>query len=88
MWTLYPPQVWIKNDTLHIEGERKDSTDTEEKGVKVQERVYGNFSRQIALPPHIVKDSIQARMEDGVLHLTLEKTPEFASEEVKTIEIE
>lgn len=80
--------MYIKDDCLCIEGERKNETISEaEGGINIQEKSYGLFKRRVALPRDVVQDSIQAKMKDGVLHLTLDKQ-EGAGAEVQSIEIE
>ena len=44
--------------------------------VLLQERAYGKFSRSINLPQPVVYDGVEATYENGVLTLTLPKTPE------------
>ena len=44
--------------------------------VLLQERVFGKCSRSINLPQPVVYDGVEATYEDGVLTLTLPKTPE------------
>ena len=44
--------------------------------VLLQERVFGKFSRSINLPQPVVYDGVEASYENGVLTLTLPKTPE------------
>jgi HSP20 family protein len=40
-----------------------------------RERGYGKFHRQLALPVAVDSDKVEARFEQGVLHLTLPKSP-------------
>lgn len=51
---------------------------TTEEGVRVllQERPYGKFSRSITLPQPINNDEVDAAYENGILMLTLPKSPE------------
>ena len=44
--------------------------------VLLQERAFGEFSRSINLPQPVVYDSVEATYENGILKLTLPKTPE------------
>ena len=44
--------------------------------VLLQERAFGTFSRSINLPQPVVYDGVEATYENGVLTLTLPKTPE------------
>lgn len=61
---------------LTISGEKKQETTTN-KGKKYysQERVYGSFSRSLTLPKDADGDSLLASLQDGVLHLTINKQP-------------
>ena len=49
--------------------------------------IYRFFTRKVALPRNVIKDSIKAKMEDGVLQLSLDKENEGV-EEIKKVEIE
>lgn len=63
------------NDTLVIKGEREAVT--REKAVSHrQERSFGSFERTITLPKPVNGDQVLAKFTNGVLHLTLAKTPE------------
>jgi HSP20 family protein len=44
--------------------------------VLLQERAYGKFSRSVNLPQPVVYDGVEAIYENGVMTLTLPKTPE------------
>lgn len=70
---------------LTIKGEKKSSAkeENEDKTFIRLERTYGSFVRSISLPGKVKTDSINARFENGVLSLTLEKV-----EPVKPKEIE
>ena len=57
---------------LAIKGERKPNMP--EKGVwHRQERAFGAFSRSLTLPFPVNADKVDARLENGVLHLKLTK---------------
>jgi HSP20 family protein len=57
---------------LTIKGERKSQTSPQ--GVKHrEERVTGAFTRVLALPFPVDADKVEARFENGVLHVTLPK---------------
>lgn len=82
-------KVTVSNENiLNIKGsKKKESENKEEKEGLVYHRVersYGEFSRSFVLPDNVNKDSIQAKFEDGVLHLTLDK---IEPEKPKEIEI-
>jgi len=66
-------KVTIEDGVLMIRGERKQETEEKKKNYHRVERVYGSFSRAFTLGENIDKDNIEAKYEDGVLHLTLPK---------------
>ncbi len=66
-------KVTIEDGVLTIRGERKQESEEKKKNYHRVERVYGSFSRAFTLGENIDKDNIEAKYEDGVLHLTLPK---------------
>ncbi|MBN2569965.1 MAG: Hsp20/alpha crystallin family protein [Deltaproteobacteria bacterium] len=77
-------KVDIADGVLSIRGERKQ--EKEEKGKKFHriERVYGSFRRSFSLPDNVDESKIKASFKDGVLSLSIPKTPE---KEPKAIDI-
>jgi HSP20 family protein len=63
--------VSVKGNVLTLEGERKAEQLDEGKTYQRQERVAGDFSRSLKLPYDIESDHVKARIENGVLRLTL-----------------
>ena len=60
------------NNHLTIKGERKFAVP--EKGVQHrQEREFGKFVRSVTLPFPVNSEKVEARLENGVLHLNLPK---------------
>jgi HSP20 family protein len=66
-------------DLLTVSGERK--SERGEKGSGHYERSYGSFSRSFRLGDRAVVEQIQAKMDNGVLHLHV---PKKAAEEPKS----
>jgi len=61
-----------EGDQLTIQGERQPCV--LEKGAwHRQERGFGKFSRVVSLPCDVDADKVEARFEQGVLHVTLPK---------------
>src|SRR5690606_23654653 len=59
---------------LTIRGEKKTETEDQERGYS--ERYYGQFERRIALPQGVDEENAQADFNNGVLKITLRKTPQ------------
>jgi HSP20 family protein len=69
-------QVEVEDDRLTVRGERKqETTETREDAVRM-ERTYGSFFRAFTLPKTVLTDAVEATFHDGVLTLTLPKSPE------------
>ncbi|MDX1801079.1 MAG: Hsp20/alpha crystallin family protein [Marinobacter sp.] len=66
-------KVTVHDGVLTIEGERRNVKDTGDHTQHRVERVYGTFLRRFTLPDNVDENTIQARFQDGVLHLTLNK---------------
>jgi HSP20 family protein len=66
-------EVYVSGgNRLTIKGERK--ANLPEKGVwHRQERVYGLFNRRLTLPFPVDAETVDARLENGVLHIQLSK---------------
>lgn len=68
-------QVAIDSGVLRIAGDREVKTDRE--GTKhVSERRYTQVRRAFTLPSTVDGNSVTARLEDGVLFVTLSKRPD------------
>jgi HSP20 family protein len=63
----------IENDTLIIEGERKEEGQSEKEQFKLIESAYGHFKSVIALPESIDASKIEANYKNGVLTIILPK---------------
>ncbi len=76
-------QLSLENDSLIISGEKKN--DVEEKGKNYHrvERSYGSFQRVIPLVSEIQSDKVEATFRNGVLNITLPKTPAAAKQSHK-----
>lgn len=69
-------KVTINDDNLlMIKGDKKreEKTENEDKSYIRVERTFGSFTRSFMLPENVKKDSINAKYDNGVLSITLEK---------------
>ncbi len=77
-------EVLVDDDVLTIRGEKK--SETEDKDRRFSERYYGRFERSITLPFEVQDEKVQASFENGVLTVTLPKSPK-AQERARRIAI-
>lgn len=69
-------EVILSDNVLTIKGEKKAEHEGKEEGVTYMERSYGSFERRIPIDTDIVSDKVEAKFKNGVLTVTLPKTPE------------
>ena len=74
-------EVEVKDNRLHITGERKDATGEGEKVLR-SERRYGKFYRVFGLPQNVNTDAIEAKFENGVLDLIIPKEEKSQSKKI------
>jgi HSP20 family protein len=60
---------------LRIRGEIKRETQEEDKTYRRVERRFGKFERIIPIPEQVESDKIEAQYREGVLRVTVPKTP-------------
>jgi len=65
--------VTVHNGMLFIRGERKPQ---EGRRYLYNGRSFGRFERVISLPEAVRTDGVQAALKDGILSITLPKSPE------------
>jgi HSP20 family protein len=64
-------KVDITDDSLIIQGERRQESERDEEGYYRSERSYGSFYRSIPLPEGINEEEVNASFRDGVLEITM-----------------
>ena len=74
----------VRDNTLEISGEKKQSEESKDSTFHRVERVYGKFYRSFSLPTTIDAAKIKAVFKDGILTMTL---PKMAQAKPKQIEI-
>lgn len=73
----------VDNNTLTISGERRFENKEEEKNYHRVESSYGSFSRSFTLPDNVESESIQATYNNGILHITIEKSEQKMKKQIK-----
>lgn len=66
--------VELNDDLLTIRGEREAERKEERKNFHMMERSYGAFHRSLRLPFPVDPAQVQARVDNGVLTVTIPKT--------------
>lgn len=77
--------IEYNNSVLTVSGKAESVNEVEEDDFFRQERYYGSFQRQIALPSQVDYSKAKASFNNGVLRIMLPKTGEAKG---NTIEIE
>ena len=75
--------ITVEDRTLVISGTRSFEEETEESGYHRREICTGAFKRSLILPDEVDRDEISARVENGILEVTLPRRPEVLPRKVK-----
>jgi HSP20 family protein len=62
-------ELTVTDGMLHIEAERREEEETEDKGYVRRELRYGSFSRSLPLPEGATEADITATYKDGILEI-------------------
>ena len=65
--------ITVHDDRVVISGERRGPEADDESVWLRRERAYGRFSRAIRLPYRVDPDRVEARFQDGVLRIELQR---------------
>ena len=81
-------EVTLENQTLTITAERKferpqPEGDQSKGGYLLRERRYSRFQRSFTLPDTVDDQTVDAKLSDGVLTVTLNKRPETKPRKIK-----
>jgi HSP20 family protein len=75
--------VSVVDNHLVLTGEKKESSETKEKGVYHSETRYGSFRRTLPLPEGVDTEHADAQYNNGVLTLHLPKTIPAAQKRIE-----
>jgi HSP20 family protein len=75
--------VQLENGILTIRGERKMEEEKDGKNYHRVERSYGHFVRSFTLPNNVDRENVQARFENGLLHVEVPKREEAKPRQIK-----
>lgn len=76
-------EVTLHDNMLFLKGEKKQEEVSDRDNVHRVERRYGRFERAVALPDYVDADKITASYKDGVLTLSLPKSPGHQPKQIK-----
>jgi HSP20 family protein len=76
-------ELSLADDILTIRGEKKAEKEEKDEHHYVVERYAGAFERRIKLPTPVKTDMIDATFEKGILTITLPKSEEAKTKEIK-----
>jgi HSP20 family protein len=79
-------EVTLSGDLLTIAAEKTAEKEEKERSYHLSERRSGSLRRSFYLPEGVDRDHVEAALKNGVLTLTLPKTPE-AQRQQKKIEV-
>ena len=79
--------ISFTNDTITIRGLRKKGMKVKDEDYFYNECYWGGFSRSIILPVDVQEDKIDAKMENGILTITIPKNTKPTSRSIPVKEI-
>jgi HSP20 family protein len=68
-------EVTLTDNLLTIKGEKRRESEQKGKDFLRRERSYGSFRRSLRVGPEIDASKVKASFKDGVLHVSLPKSP-------------
>jgi HSP20 family protein len=71
--------IELTDDSLIIEGERREEREEDREGFYRSERSYGSFYRAVPLPEGAIPESAKASFNNGVLEVTIQAPPREVS---------
>jgi HSP20 family protein len=74
--------IQLAGNRLSISGRRDSERASDEGQVYSQERSFGSFSRTFTLPEEVESGKVAAELKDGVLSLTVPKSPEVRPQKI------
>jgi HSP20 family protein len=76
-------EISIENDVLTVNGKTERQSEVDEKNFYRKEVRYGSFHRSVRLPVAVLGGKAEAKSENGMLKITIPKSPEAKSKAIK-----
>lgn len=73
--------ITLEDNILTIKGEKKSAEVDDKTRYYRSERTFGSFKRSFTMPKDVESDNVEAKFEDGVLFVTLQKVQPKAKAE-------
>jgi HSP20 family protein len=80
-------KIDIDGNMLTISSEKEETKEEKEKKFTRKEYNYSSFSRSFTLPEEVNKEKVEAKYEDGVLHISLPRKVEAPKPSAKHIAV-
>jgi HSP20 family protein len=80
-------KIAVDGNMLTISSEKEESREEKDKKFTRKEYNYSSFSRSFTLPDEVNREKIEAKYEEGVLHMTLPKREEAKKLAAKQIAV-
>lgn len=80
-------KVEVNNGILFISSEKKEESKEEKKNYTRMEYSFNSFSRSFTLPENLILEKINAKYENGILHVMLPKKEATVAKPSKQIKI-
>jgi HSP20 family protein len=72
----------VLKNSIELKAEKSQEKEERKKGYYAKERAYSGYYRNIALPDEVKPKSAKAKMENGTLSITVEKSDETKGSEI------
>ena len=76
-------EVRIDDNILTIKGKKEEHSEQKERDYHVRERYYGSVQRSVMLPSNVDSDNVNAKFENGTLHITIPKQEKETSKRIE-----
>ncbi|MDE3244956.1 MAG: Hsp20/alpha crystallin family protein [Acidobacteriota bacterium] len=75
--------ISVSGNRLTISGKREEEIIHDDEICHAYERTFGSFSRAVTLPEDVDANKVNAQLKDGVLSVTIPKSPEIRPRKVE-----
>jgi HSP20 family protein len=75
-------KIELEDNTLTVSGERKFENEEKNKRYHLVESRFGTFKRSFTLPRNVDNSSIDAKMAEGILNITIKKDEKSVSRQI------